>query len=96
MKHVREKDFDEMAELFQMLADTTRLKILKQLFLKECCVSELVSALGMSQSAVSHQLSSLKKTRVVKSKKVGRNVFYGLDDKHIESIFKLTLEHIQE
>ncbi len=96
MKKVNESEFELMTMLFKMFSDPTRLKILYQLFKKECCVNEIVEELGLSQSAVSHQLASLKKTRIVRSYKKGRNVFYGLDDDHIESIFQLALDHIQE
>ncbi len=96
MKKVNEKEFEFMSTLFQMFSDRTRLKILYQLFNKECCVNELVESLGISQSAVSHQLASLKKTRIVRSYKSGRNVFYCLDDDHIERIFQLALDHVKE
>lgn len=93
-----EKDtqFEEMSLLFKMFADSTRLRILHLLFEKERGVSEVVESLQMSQSAVSHQLASLKKTQLIKSRKEGKNVYYSLADKHIESIFKMALDHVNE
>ncbi|MFV0379935.1 MAG: ArsR/SmtB family transcription factor [Anaerorhabdus sp.] len=96
MKEVSEKEYELMSMIFQMFADRTRLKILHCLFEKECHVNEIVERVGLSQSAISHQLSSLKKTRIVRTNKVGRKVYYCLDDEHIESIFKMTLDHIHE
>ncbi len=93
---ITERQFESMTILFQMFSDRTRLKILQHLFEKECCVNELVEKLAMSQSAVSHQLASLKKTKLVSSYKVGRNVFYCLADDHIESIFQLAFDHVCE
>lgn len=96
MKKVNEDQLEQMSILFQMFSDRTRLKILYQLFEKECCVNELVEAVGISQSAMSHQLASMKKTKIVRSYKSGRNVYYCLDDDHIESVFELALQHIKE
>lgn len=91
-----ESQFEEMSLLFKMFSDSTRLKILNLLFEKERCVSDFVEELQMSQSAVSHQLASLKKTHLIKSRKAGKNVYYSLADEHIESIFKMALDHVNE
>lgn len=88
--------FEEMSLLFKMFSDSTRLKILHLLFEKERCVSDFVESLQMSQSAVSHQLATLKKTHLIKSRKSGKNVYYSLADEHIESIFKMALDHVNE
>lgn len=91
-----EAQFEEMSLLFKMFSDSTRLKILHMLFENERCVSDFVDELQMSQSAVSHQLASLKKTHLIKSRKSGKNVYYSLADEHIESIFKMALDHVNE
>ncbi len=91
-----ESQFEEMSLLFKMFSDSTRLKILNLLFEKERCVSDFIEELQMSQSAVSHQLASLKKTHLIKSRKAGKNVYYSLADEHIESIFKMALDHVNE
>ncbi len=97
MKNVDlESQFEEMSLLFKMFSDSTRLKILNLLFENERCVSDFVEELQMSQSAVSHQLASLKKTHLIKSRKAGKNVYYSLADEHIESIFKMALDHVNE
>ncbi len=85
-----------IAELFKVFGDTTRTKILSSLFGRElsvCCISEIV---GMSQSAVSHQLRILRQTKVVKSRRQGKEIFYSLDDDHIEQIYQLALTHLHE
>lgn len=91
-----QQQFDDLSLLFKMFSDASRLKILKALFESEMCVCDLTHLLQMSQSAVSHQLASLKKTRLVRSRKVGKVVYYSLDDKHIEAIFEKALEHVLE
>lgn len=89
------EEFADMSLLFKMFADSTRLKILKALFESELCVGDLAVLLDMTHSAVSHQLSSLKKTRLVRSRKMGKVVYYSLNDAHIEDIFAKALEHIR-
>jgi len=85
-----------MAELFTMLGEPTRLRIVTELSGQERCVHELADTLGLSLSAVSHQLRLLKTTRVVKFRKAGKHVFYRLDDDHIKQIIQTASEHIQE
>lgn len=94
--NITEGEYEEMSLIFKMFSDSTRLKIMHLLFEEERCVNDLVEILQMSQSAVSHQLSTLKKTRLVTSRKSGKNVYYALADEHVESIFKMTLDHVQE
>ena len=91
-----EDELIEMAELFKMFGDSTRIKILSLLFEGEKCVQEITEASGSSQSAVSHQLRILRQARLVKSRKDGRVVYYSLDDDHIDEIFALAFTHIME
>lgn len=89
--------YDEMMHLFKMYADATRLKIFTVLSKeKKCSVNDLSQILGMSQSAVSHQLSSLRKANLVDFEKVGLNVFYSLADDHVMTIFSQALDHVLE
>ncbi len=91
-----EKDYDDMSLIFDMFGDSTRLKIMSALFTHELCVSDLAALLEMSISAVSHQLGSLKKTKLVTSRKIGKNVYYSMADEHIENIYRMAFEHIKE
>lgn len=90
-----EKLYD-LAELFKVLGDTTRVRILFALDKSEMCVCDISVLLNMTKSAVSHQLRSLKEARLVKYRKQGRNVYYSLDDGHVKSIFKQGMTHIEE
>ena len=93
---ISEKEADRMSELFQMFADSTRLRIMNALFVNELCVSDLSNLLEMSTSAVSHQLSNLKKSKLVTTRKIGKMVYYSMADEHIENIYRMSLEHINE
>ena len=95
-KMLSANEFEELALLFKMFADETRLKILKALSESEMCVCDISALLQMSHSAVSHQLASLKKTRLVRSRKQGKVVYYSLNDQHIFDLFNIAHEHIQE
>ena len=86
----------DLAELFRMFADSTRIKILYALFESELCVGDIAAALGMTQSAVSHQLRVLKANKLVKFRREGKTVFYSLDDDHVRSIIALGMEHVEE
>lgn len=86
----------DLAELFKVFGDTTRIKIICALFESEMCVCDIAALLNMNQSAISHQLRVLKQTRLVKHKKAGKVVYYSLDDEHIKQIFDLGLIHIKE
>ena len=86
----------DLAELFKVFGDTTRIKILYVLFSKEMCVCDISDLLGMTHSAISHQLRVLKQARLVKFRKEGKVVYYSLDDSHISQIFDCGLSHIQE
>ena len=86
----------DLAELFKVFGDTTRVKILYALFSNEMCVCDIANLLGMTNSAISHQLRVLKQARLVKFRKEGKVVYYSLDDNHISQIFDCGLNHIQE
>lgn len=90
-----EKEIVKLAGLFKIYGDPTRLRIISALDQHEMCVCDIAVLINMTKSAVSHQLRTLKEANLVKSRKDGRVVFYSLDDKHIEDIFKIGLEHIR-
>ena len=84
----------DLAELFKALSDPTRVRILSALGDTEVCVSDLVAALGMGQSAISHQLRYLREMRLVATRRDGKHVFYRLDDDHVRGLFTQGLEHV--
>lgn len=86
----------ELADLFKLFGDPTRLKILMSLSQYELCVCDLAALIGMSQSAVSHQLRILKQGRLVKSRREGKSVFYSLADDHVHTMLAQGMEHISE
>ncbi len=86
----------DLAELFKVFGDSTRIKILYALFEAELCVCDIAQLLGLTQSAVSHQLRVLKANRLVKPRKEGKTVFYALSDDHVRRIIAQGMEHIQE
>ncbi len=83
-------------ELFKIFGDITRANIICVLFQSEMCVCDIANILGMTQSAISHQLRILKTSRLVKYCRKGKSVFYSLDDEHISEIFKLAIKHVSE
>ncbi len=91
-----EAEYEVMSMLFKMVSDPTRLKIISVLLDRELCVCDLMVITGMSQSAVSHQLAKLKQTRLVRTDKRGKNVFYTLKDDHVRQIFRQALKHARE
>ena len=91
-----EDELIEMAELFKMFGDSTRIKILSLLFEGEKCVQEITEASGSSQSAVSHQLRLLKQARLVRSRRSGKQIFYTLADDHVKTILGIANEHLEE
>lgn len=93
---LKEKEYDDMSMIFTMFADSTRLKIMNALFANELCVGDIAMVVEMSQSAVSHQLASLKKTKLVRTRKIGKRVYYSMADEHIKNIYKMAYEHITE
>lgn len=86
----------DLAELFKVFGDSTRIKILYALFEAELCVCDIAQLLGLTQSAVSHQLRVLKNTRLVKPRREGKTVFYSLADDHVRRIIAQGMEHIEE
>lgn len=86
----------DLADLFKVLGNITRIRILHALNFSELCVCDLVEVLEMSQSAISHQLGILRASKIVKFRKEGKNVFYSLDDDHIRSLLSDGIIHIQE
>ncbi|MBQ2897198.1 MAG: helix-turn-helix transcriptional regulator [Clostridia bacterium] len=86
----------DLAELFKVFGDTTRIKILNVLFESEMCVCDIAQLLNMTHSSISHQLKVLKQNKLVKFRKDGKTVFYSLCDNHIYSIFSQGMEHILE
>lgn len=86
----------DLADFFKVFADSTRIKMLYVLLMHEMCVCDLANTLGVSQSAVSHQLRTLKQMDLVRSRREGKTVFYSLADDHIKSILSQGLEHIEE
>ena len=91
-----QEEFNDLSVLFKMYADPTRLKILSLLFKEEMCVCDISTILDMTQSAVSHQLSVLRQNRIIKYRRSGKNIYYSLDDEHIQLIFDAGLAHIME
>ncbi len=92
----KEETLYDLAELFKVFGDTTRVKIISVLLESSLCVCDIATLLHMSPSAISHQLRVLRQARLVKHKKEGKEVFYSLDDEHIRFIFDAGLEHILE
>ena len=86
----------DLAETFKVLGDTTRVRILDALARAEVPVCDLAELLGLTQSAVSHQLRLLRSMRLVKSRRDGRHIYYVADDHHIVALFEQGLEHVQE
>ena len=87
--------FNELANLFKIIGDETRTKILFALDQNEMCVCDIANVLGMSKSSISHQLKTLKLSGIVKFRKEGKEVYYTLDDEHIKELFEVGIEHIE-
>lgn len=91
-----EEKLYDLSELYKVFGDSTRIRILFVLFEAEVCVCDLAAALNMTQSAVSHQLKILKRSRLVKSRREGKSIFYSLADGHVRTIIDQGMEHIEE
>ena len=91
-----EEELFDLAELFKVFGDSTRVRILFVLFESEMCVCGLAELLGMTQSAISHQLRALKQSKLVKYRREGKTVFYSLADDHVVTILAQGMEHIAE
>ncbi|NCB29254.1 MAG: transcriptional regulator [Clostridia bacterium] len=86
----------DLTELFRIFGDSTRIRILYVLFASEMCVCDIAQLLGLTQSAISHQLRALKAAKLVKSRREGKTVFYSLADGHVRTIIDQGLEHVAE
>ncbi len=91
-----EEELQDLAEFFKVFGDATRLKILYVLLCSPMCVYDIAAVLGMSQSAISHQLRVLKQLDLVKHRREGKTIFYSLADAHIVTILSQGLDHIEE
>jgi ArsR family transcriptional regulator, lead/cadmium/zinc/bismuth-responsive transcriptional repressor len=91
-----EEILTDVAELFKVLGDKTRTRILHALFQSEMCVCDVANLLGMTQSSISHQLRVLKQAKLVKNRKVGKVVYYSIIDDHVKDIFNQAFEHVTE
>ncbi len=85
-----------IADFYKALSDSTRIKIINLLEKNELCVCDISSVLNMTKSAVSHQLKNLRELNLIKSRKVGKEVWYTLADEHVSEVFDISLEHIME
>ena len=86
----------DLAELFRVFGDSTRIKILYALFESELCVNDIAQVVGLSQSAVSHQLRLLKANKLVRFRRDGKTIYYALDDDHVRSMIALGMDHVEE
>lgn len=91
-----EEELYDLAELFKVFGDSTRIRILFKLFDKELSVTELADLLNMNQSAVSHQLKVLKQAKLVKNRRDGKSIIYSLADEHVRTIIAMGIDHIEE
>ena len=91
-----EEKMKELADFYKVFGDATRIKILCVLLESEVCVCDLAEILGMTQSAISHQLRVLKQMKLVKNRREGKTVYYSLADDHILTIISQGMEHIAE
>ena len=87
-------DVQELADLFKVLGDPTRIRIVQQLLNKEMCVMDIAEAMGMGQSAISHQLRVLRQARLVAFRKEGKTVYYSLNDEHVVMLLSQGIEHV--
>ncbi len=87
---------DNLSEFFKVMGDGTRIKLLWALEQSEMCVGDLAVLLNMTKSAVSHQLKVLKTAKLVRARKIGKNVYYSLEDHHVQMVFEKALEHVCE
>jgi ArsR family transcriptional regulator len=90
------QSIEGLTEIFRVLGDPTRVRILDALSQSERCVGDLAAQLGMTESAISHQLRLLRNTRIVRTRRDGRMIFYALDDRHVLALFRQGLRHVQE
>ena len=91
-----EDELLDLAELFKVFGDTTRMKILYVLFEAEMCVCDIAELLGISQSAISHQLRIIKQAKLIKNRRDGKTIYYSLADDHVKTIIGMAKEHLEE
>ncbi len=91
-----EKEYSDLANLYKIFADNTRVKILDALYDHELCVCDICTILSMTKSAISHQLNTLRSAKLVKFRKVGKRALYSLDDDHVKILLQYAYEHISE
>lgn len=96
MKQLNEDQIIDLSELFKIFGDSTRIKIINILLDEELCVNDIANKINVSQSAVSHQLRILKSSKLVNYRKAGNMIYYSLADDHVEKIFRMGCEHINE
>jgi ArsR family transcriptional regulator len=92
----REELLLDLADLFKVFGDSTRVKIISALLHSEMCVCDIAALLGMTKSAISHQLRELRQSKLVKFRREGKVVYYSLDDQHVETLFNQGLSHVSE
>lgn len=96
LKDVPEEELIDLAELFKMFADSTRIKILYDLFQGEKNVTEICNDLEMNQSAISHQLKILRSSKLIKARRDGKMMLYSLADEHVKTIIAMGMDHVEE
>lgn len=95
-KQIKEEQMMELADMFKLFSDSTRLRIICAILNNELCVCDLCELLNLTQSNVSHQLQLLRTAKLVKFRKEGKQVYYSLQDNHVERIIRMALEHLEE
>ena len=95
-KQPAEEELYDLAELFKVFGDSTRIRILHALLETDLCVGDMAQILNLSQSAVSHQLKILKDAKLVRFRREGKIIFYALDDEHVRNILSMGVEHVEE
>lgn len=93
---ISEDNIYNLAELFKVFGDSTRIRILLLLQEKEASVNEIANELNMNQSAISHQLKNLKQSKLIKNRREGQTIYYSLDDDHVYKIIEMGLTHVEE
>lgn len=96
LQEPNKEQIEELSDMFKLFADPTRLRIICSILNTELCVCDLCELLQLNQSTVSHQLQLLRNAKLVKYRREGKQIFYGLQDEHIEKIIALSLEHMLE
>ncbi|WP_041401066.1 ArsR/SmtB family transcription factor [Salinispira pacifica] len=95
-KLIPEDDIVDISDIFKILGDPSRMRIVAALRIKELCVGDISALMEISLSGVSHQLRLLKKSRIIKSRREGKLIYYSLDDDHIESLIDIALDHVRD